>query len=259
VALFPVNRWLHRGGRLLVAVIAASGILMACLLLVSNPTEDVEPRNIVLRAFARITGQSVAVRVPAKSKRCALHIASASAAARATGQDFQLPVPQSSGTPNGLMAPPTDLMTRIRQDSKLSREFFSHRATTRKPSVTREETVMFFIDVFANSTANDALLKGDRKFPEGSVVLKRKSQLPEGIGTEYYTGMRKNWNGYWSELGDWEFFVLDAAGKEVEAGRLESCADCHAKWPARDFVSRNYFDPDSPGRIRQLIDEAREK
>ncbi len=144
-------------------------------------------------------------------------------------------------------------MHRIEQDQRATSEFFSHRAASDPALRKAGDESVFYIDVFTNLIAKEALIRGSGKFPLGSVILKRKSRTPDGKDTEYYTGMRKNGHGYWPEMGDWEFLVLDASGKEAEAGRLVSCSDCHARWAGADFVSRNYFDPCIPGGMKAVI------
>ena len=192
--------------------------------------------------FERITGNSVEVRARARSKRCAQIIRSAYKSAR-----------EEAGGP----VPTMDIKSRVRHDQKASRAFFAHRPQLAPASPLPGDSV-FYIDVFANSIAKESLLKGAAIFPAGSVIVKRKSLEPDGGRTEYFTGMRKREPGYFSTCGDWEFFVLNARMEEVEAGRLASCAECHQKWPERDFVSRTYFDPNVPGGLKSVIDEKTE-
>jgi hypothetical protein len=99
-----------------------------------------------------------------------------------------------------------------------------------------------WIHVFVSPGGADALTTGKGAYPEGTVILKQKLLDAKGTKTDFYTGMRKRERGYNSELGDWEFFMLDAGGHTVTArGRIESSMDCHAKYKATDFVSRRYL------------------
>lgn len=101
---------------------------------------------------------------------------------------------------------------------------------------------MHWIHVFVSSIGTNAMAKGKGTYPVGTVILKQKFLDAAGTNTDFYTGMRKRETGYNPELGDWEFFILDRGGSMVTArGRIESCMDCHAKYPATDFVSRRYL------------------
>lgn len=65
------------------------------------------------------------------------------------------------------------------------------------------------------------------------------------------TVMHKREKGYDPAGGDWEFLVLDGAGKQVEAqGRLKTCLSCHAQWKATDYVSRAYLTADTRRNLR---------
>jgi hypothetical protein len=99
-----------------------------------------------------------------------------------------------------------------------------------------------WIHVFVSSIGTNAMATGRGVYPVGTIILKQKFQDAAGEKTEFYTGMRKRENGYNPEMGDWEFFMLNSSGNTVTArGRIESCMDCHAKYPTTDFVSRRYL------------------
>lgn len=88
------------------------------------------------------------------------------------------------------------------------------------------------------------------KFPTGSLVVKEKIR-PDGK-TELFTGMWKREEGYFPEVGNWEFFTVDgAANKIVERGKLPKCASCHQEMEKGDHVSRLYITPaqTTDGRI----------
>ena len=95
---------------------------------------------------------------------------------------------------------------------------------------------------FANGPAVLPLFDPWGKFPEGSLLLKEK--FDRDGKTQLFTGMWKREAGYFAELGDWEFFTVDAtAGKISERGKLTSCAACHADMEKGDFVARDYLIP----------------
>jgi hypothetical protein len=260
-----VTLLMNRSQRLLLLcsgiTLAGFGIVAATVMMVDPDPSVRSAGRYVREAWARITGQSVKVEVKAKSRRCAQNIGAAYQAALKAGADTPAgdtaydavmavtAVPEEETQPKD----PTDHMAVALTDARTSRDFFTHRPSS-APSST-EEMIHFFIDVYTNETAKSALLDGNKSFPADSVILKRKSLGPDGKDTQYFTGMKKNRPGYWPEMGDWKFFVLDGRGKQLESGKLQSCADCHTKWPERDFVSRNYFDAGAPGGVKTTIVE----
>ena len=101
-----------------------------------------------------------------------------------------------------------------------------------------------FITVYVNNIGREAMFaKQVQRFPEGSVIVKEKiSNFNEGRKPLLYTLMRKREQGYNPELGDWEFSVVAADGKQVEAvGKLENCQACHKNKKDSDFIFRPYL------------------
>jgi len=99
-----------------------------------------------------------------------------------------------------------------------------------------------WVHVFVTPTGTNAMMTGNGKYPEGSIILKQKLLDAAGTRTELYTGMRKREPGYNPDLGDWEFFIVDSSARMITArGKIESCMDCHAKYQATDFVTRRYL------------------
>jgi len=95
---------------------------------------------------------------------------------------------------------------------------------------------------YANAPAALPIFDPWGKFPAGSLLVKEK--FSEDGKTELFTGMWKREDGYFPEVGDWEFFTVDAtAGKVVERGRMPKCADCHEDLVKGDHVSRDYIIP----------------
>ena len=79
------------------------------------------------------------------------------------------------------------------------------------------------------------------KFPEGSIVLKEKISRENGAAT-LFTGMVKREKGFNPEVGDWEFFTVDAgASKIAERGKMERCATCHEDFAKGDFITRYLY------------------
>ena len=95
---------------------------------------------------------------------------------------------------------------------------------------------------FANGLSVLPLFDPWGKFPPGSLLLKEKFSI-DGK-SQLFTGMWKREAGYFPELGDWEFFTVDAAvGKVLERGKLTNCAGCHAEMEKGDHVARDYIIP----------------
>jgi hypothetical protein len=98
------------------------------------------------------------------------------------------------------------------------------------------------ITVYVNPQGKKAMAERLR-FPVGSVIVKEKfanmaGKLPR---PELSTVMIKRERGFNPKCGDWEFAVLDAAGKKMmNRGRLESCMKCHVGQAKRDFVFGSY-------------------
>ncbi len=112
------------------------------------------------------------------------------------------------------------------------------RVTQPKPSPHNDH----WIDVYVSRNGSEVMTSGSGTYPQGTMILKRKYQDSERRTTELFTGMLKREKGYNSDLGDWQFFVLDSKAEKVtEFGRLVSCMDCHAAFGKSDFVSRKYL------------------
>jgi hypothetical protein len=93
------------------------------------------------------------------------------------------------------------------------------------------------VDVFITEKEAPKYLDPWGKFEVGTLVLKEKRT--ENGKIELYTGMKKREAGYFPEGGDWEYFVCDEKGNFREsAGKLQSCAECHAKKKDQEFLMR---------------------
>ncbi len=100
------------------------------------------------------------------------------------------------------------------------------------------------ITVFVNRTGTDAMLSpSPQVFPEGSVIVKKKVNPRSDTDTALlYTVMVKHAPGYNPDAGDWEFIVVAADGRTVQArGALANCIACHQPQKNSDFVFRTYL------------------
>lgn len=118
--------------------------------------------------------------------------------------------------------------------------------------LTAKEHLGAYFNVYANEPAALPIFDPWGKFPEGSIVLKEKLSKDDKKPT-LFTGMVKREKGYFPELGDWEFFTVDAAAAKIaERGKLQRCATCHDDYAKGDYVTRvAYIGPAqlSGGRI----------
>lgn len=74
-----------------------------------------------------------------------------------------------------------------------------------------------------------------------TIILKQKLATPRSTTPELYTGMLKREKGFNPACGDWEFFTMSGDAQAVTArGRIESCMDCHKRYPQSDFVTKRY-------------------
>ncbi len=103
-----------------------------------------------------------------------------------------------------------------------------------------------FVTVYVNEAGRRAMLEEKApRFPAGTVIVKEKLATRDAAAPELLTAMLKREAGYDPGGGDWEYMVLDGAGRGVRArGRLESCRACHQAEAGTDFVSRNYLPRD---------------
>ena len=98
-----------------------------------------------------------------------------------------------------------------------------------------------FITVYVNNLGRKAMFEKNPKFPEGSVIVKEKSDETSHKPV-LYTIMRKREAGYNPKVGDWEFSVVGANGTDLQAsGKLENCQTCHVGHVDTDFVFRDYL------------------
>ena len=101
-----------------------------------------------------------------------------------------------------------------------------------------------FITVYVNNTGREAMFaKEVQTFPQGSVIVKEKiSTRFEGSKPLLYTIMRKREPGFNPDLGDWEFAVVGANGKDLQGrGKLVNCQSCHRQKRESDFIFRPYL------------------
>ena len=113
-----------------------------------------------------------------------------------------------------------------------------------EPERQRNPHVASYITVYVNNTGKEAMFaKEAQTFPAGSVIVKQKiGNRNEGSKPLLYTIMRKREAGFNPDLGDWEFAVVAANGKDIQGiGKLENCQSCHRQKRDSDFVFRPYL------------------
>ena len=98
------------------------------------------------------------------------------------------------------------------------------------------------IIVYVNNAGKQAMFAKQPHFPEGSVIVKQKlAPFFERNQPVLYTVMRKRETGYNPVVGNWEFLVVGADGKQLQAsGRLPNCQVCHVGKKDSDFIFRPY-------------------
>jgi hypothetical protein len=106
----------------------------------------------------------------------------------------------------------------------------------------------FWIHVYVTPGGHDMMTTGKGVYPPGTLILKQKFLDAVGKKTELFTGMLKREKGYAPQVGDWEFFVLNAQATRVTSMKNEliSCATCHESFRDTDFVSRSYLTEKKP-------------
>jgi len=72
------------------------------------------------------------------------------------------------------------------------------------------------------------------RFASGSLLVKRHTSTSSAAPGPTFA-MAKRDAGFYADGGDWEFVVLDAAGRLEDRGKLALCARCHAEATA-DWV-----------------------
>jgi Cytochrome P460 len=100
-----------------------------------------------------------------------------------------------------------------------------------------------YIVAYVNDVGKQALTAQlTPHFPVGSIVVKAKLTKPNSASPELCTVMLKREAGYNPMGGDWEYFVTDGAGKQVqERGKIARCLSCHADQKETDYIFRYYL------------------
>ena len=109
-----------------------------------------------------------------------------------------------------------------------------------------------FVTVYVNDIGRQAMLEmKSPNFPEGSIIVKEKLDLPASEAPELLTVMLKRGKGYNPDSGDWEFMVTDGAGTTVRArGKLDNCQTCHMSRPKTDYIFRTYLPDDVANKLK---------
>jgi membrane-bound lytic murein transglycosylase B len=105
-----------------------------------------------------------------------------------------------------------------------------------------------YISVYVNDAGVKTMTREKgTEFPPGSIIVKEKFATRAGGDAELMTAMVKREAGFNPESGDWEYFVLNGAGTQVQArGKLENCMACHVPRKDWDYTFRTYLPPPTP-------------
>jgi len=99
-----------------------------------------------------------------------------------------------------------------------------------------------FCHVYVNALAKDTMISGKGVYPEGSIVIKSKLAAADDQTPELFTVMQKMADGYDTEHGNWKYAVVDGATyRQVAAGRIDSCIECHVQYEEMDYITREYM------------------
>jgi hypothetical protein len=100
-----------------------------------------------------------------------------------------------------------------------------------------------YCHVYVSKAAKEPILTGRGSYPEGAVIIKSKLAGKDGTKPILYTVMTKMAAGYDADHGDWRYSVLEGPSlREVAAGRIDSCIECHDHYKDTDYVTRAYLD-----------------
>ncbi|MFL6231415.1 MAG: cytochrome P460 family protein [Pyrinomonadaceae bacterium] len=110
-----------------------------------------------------------------------------------------------------------------------------------------------YLDVYVNPVGAKAMTGEDgAEFPRGSIIVKEKLARPGDDTVELMTAMVKREAGFNPESGDWEYFVVNGAGTQIQArGRLDNCTACHVGRKELDYTFRTYLPSATFEQVRQ--------
>lgn len=105
-----------------------------------------------------------------------------------------------------------------------------------------QNSVLSFARVFANELALAEINRDEPRFAAGSIIVREKLVQESNATPEVVTVMVKREKGFSRKTGDWEFFVLDGALREVEKRETAgACAKCHTQAEKTDWVFKTYL------------------
>lgn len=123
-------------------------------------------------------------------------------------------------------------------------------------TVAREEGKLDDIRaILGNDIAIDALRKGTRPFPDGTVIARlawslvpsQENNRAFGNVQSFVAGNPKNGvqfmvkdSSLYSETGGWRYFQFDDGSPLTNKAKLQSCFDCHQTIHHRDYVFSRY-------------------
>ena len=109
--------------------------------------------------------------------------------------------------------------------------------------------------ILGNDIAIDAMRKGTRPFPDGSIVARlawacepsEENNKAFGNIQSYVAGEPKNGVQFmvkdsllYAETGGWRYFQFDGGKPLNDQSKLQSCFECHQAIKPRDYVFSHY-------------------
>lgn len=90
-----------------------------------------------------------------------------------------------------------------------------------------------FLTVYVNDTALNSLNAHEKKFPQGSIIVKENYTAAKKL--DAITAMYRV-KGYNPMGGDWYWLRYTSEGKIQAEGQVTSCIGCHSAMITRDWV-----------------------
>lgn len=90
-----------------------------------------------------------------------------------------------------------------------------------------------FLTVYVNDIALKSLKAGEKKFPQGSIIVKENYTAARKL--DFITAMYRV-DGYNPMGGDWYWLKYSPKGGVEAQGKITSCIGCHSAMITRDWV-----------------------
>lgn len=97
-----------------------------------------------------------------------------------------------------------------------------------------------YFRVFINPMGWQAFSSNKAVFPVGTVIVKEKLNSAAATRDDLLTVMVKRQKGWRASSGDWEFFIVDSAGKLANTSDTH-CISCHRSKAEMGWVYRTYL------------------